>query len=238
LSPELLLICSVLVCVGLLSAYAMSVLYLDGVKMGDTQMTFAGLSIAMFFLFISRSKPLDRLSAERPQSRLFTAHMMLSIVGQFALHMLTLLTAVQLSVPHTPQDAETKSTESTFKPNVLNTVVYLVSTISTTATFLANYRGRPFMQGLRENVWLWRALLLNVAVVLLLASGLLPDFNELMQLVEMPSAVMRMQLMGLVIFDLLATIAYANALNRIFAIKPKKSAGSPAIGAAARLKAE
>ena len=221
----------------LISAYSMSVLYLDGVKMGDAQMTFAGLSIAMFFLFISRSKPVDRLSAERPPSRLFTWHMMLAVVGQFALHMLTLLTAVQLSTPHTPQDAETKSPDSTFKPNVLNTVVYLVSTISTTSTFLANYRGRPFMQGLRENKWLWRALMVNVGVVLLLASGLAPELNELMQLVEMPSAVLRMQLMGLVVFDLLSTIAYANLLKRVFAIKPKRTqAGRTA--AAGRLKAE
>ena len=218
----------------------MSVLYLDGVKMGDTQMTFAGLSIAMFFLFVSRSKPLDRLSAERPQSRLFTAHMMLSILGQFALHMLTLLTAVQLSVPHTPSDEETRSPEGKFAPNVLNTVVYLVSTISTTSTFLANYRGRPFMQGLRENVWLWRALLLNVVVVLTLASGLLPEFNELMQLVPMPSPVMRVQLMALIVFDLLSTIALANMLKRTFAIKPRKTqrGQEAAQGEAMRLKSE
>ena len=223
----------------LISAYSMSVLYLDGVKMGDAQMTFSGLSVAMFFLFISRAKPLDRLSAERPPSRLFTPHMMLSVMGQFGLHMLTLLTAVQLSLPHTPQDADTRSPNSTFKPNVLNTVVYLVSTISTTSTFLANYRGRPFMQGLRENVWLWRALMLNIGVVLLLASGLAPEFNTLMQLVEMPSPVLRLQLMGLVVFDLLGTVAYSNLLKRVFAITPKRVQGRPTTAASAgRLKAE
>lgn len=200
----------------------MSVLYLDGVKMGDVQMTFSGLSVAMFFLFVSRSKPLDRLSAERPPSKLFTAHMMLSILGQFALHLATLLTAVRLSNPHTPTDTETRSTDTAFKPNVLNTVVYLVSTMATTATFVANYRGRPFMEGLRENVWLWRVLLVNVAVVLLLASGVLPELNEWMQLVPMPSSEMHGQLMALVLFDLCSTVAYANLLKRIFAIKPPK----------------
>jgi len=204
----------------LISAYSMSVLYLDGVKMGDTQMTFAGLSIAMFFLFISRSKPLDKLSAERPQSRLFTAYMMLSIMGQFALHMLTLVTAVQLSLPHTPDDTETKSPESTFKPNVLNTVVYLVSTVSTTSTFIANYRGRPFMQSLTENKWLYRALCFTVFMMLLMASGIWPELNEVMQLVDMPNPEMRVQLMGLLIFDLLSTITYSALLRRIFAITP------------------
>jgi len=207
----------------LISAYSMSVLYLDGVKMADTQMTFAGLSIAMFFLFISRSKPMDRLSAERPQSRLFTGHMMFSIVGQFALHMLTLLTAVQLSLPHTPTDAETKSPDSAFAPNVLNTVVYLVSTTATTATFIANYRGHPFMQSLTANTWLCRALIANVVAVLVMASGLVPEVNDVMKLAEMPSGTMRLQLMTLIVFDLLSTVLYANLLKRVFAIKPKKS---------------
>ena len=224
----------------LISAYSMSVLYLDGVKMGDVQMTFAGLSVAMFFLFVSRSKPLDRLSAERPPSRLFTAHMMLSILGQFALHFATLLTAVRLSNPHTPTDTETRSTDTAFKPNVLNTVVYLVSTMATTATFVANYRGRPFMQGLRENVWLWRVLLLNVVAVLVMASGVLPEVNEWMQLVPMPSGEMHYQLMGLVLFDLCSTVAYANLLKRIFAIKPPKQSVQRAVagGRQQRLKGE
>ena len=224
------------------NAYSMSVLYLDGVKMGDVQMTFSGLSIAMFFLFVSRSKPLDRLSAERPPSRLFTAHMMLSILGQFGLHLATLFTAVQLSNPHTPRDIDTRSTDTAFKPNVLNTVVYLVSTMATTATFFANYRGRPFMEGLRENVWLWRVLLVNVVAVLVMASGVLPDVNEYMQLVEMPSREMRVQLMGLVLFDLCSTVAYANLLKRIFAIKPPKRIGqraeAGAVAAQRRLKGE
>ena len=226
----------------LINAYSMSVLYLDGVKMGDVQMTFSGLSIAMMFLFVSRSKPVDRLSAERPPSRLFTAHMMLNIMGQFALHLGTLYTAVQLSNPHTARDTETRSTDTAFKPNVLNTVVYLVSTMMTTATFFANYRGRPFMEGLRENVWLWRVLILNVAVVLLLASGVAPQLNEWMQLVPMPSAEMHWQLMGLVLFDLCSTVALANALKRVFAIKPPKRRGGAAGGASKqqqqRLKAE
>lgn len=89
----------------LISAYSMSVLYLDGVKMGDTQMTVTGLCIAMFFLFVSRSKPLKKLSAERPDSQLFTPHLFVTIAGQFALHMLVLVTAVAMVTPLAPADA-------------------------------------------------------------------------------------------------------------------------------------
>jgi cation-transporting ATPase 13A1 len=166
---------------------------------------------------------MDRLSAERPQSRIFTAHMMLGIMGQFALHMLTLLTAVQLSLPHTPTDADTKSPDTAFQPNVLNTVVYLVSTTATTATFIANYRGHPFMQSLRDNTWLYRALVANVLFVLLMASGAVQEVNDVMKLAEMPSLTLRLQLMTLVLFDLCSTVLYSNMLKRVFAIRPKKS---------------
>eukprot|EP00665_Eupelagonemidae_sp_cell47_P004066 gene4066-4035_t len=53
----------------LISAYAMSVLASDGVKFGDTQMTLTGVVIAVCFLFISRSRPLDELSARRPHTK-------------------------------------------------------------------------------------------------------------------------------------------------------------------------
>jgi hypothetical protein len=38
----------------------------------NSQMTLTGVSVAMFFLFLSRSQPLKQLSAERPHSKLFT----------------------------------------------------------------------------------------------------------------------------------------------------------------------
>lgn len=130
----------------LISAYSMSALYLQGVKWGDTQMTIASLSVAGFFFCISRSQPLKHLSLERPHKRLFTPYMLLSVLGQFALHMCVLLTAIAAADPHTPTDAEHRAPEKKFQPNVLNTVVYLISNTQTIATFAANYRVRQEAQ--------------------------------------------------------------------------------------------
>jgi hypothetical protein len=48
----------------LVSAYSLSVLYLDGVKLGDSQATVSGMLIAFCFLFVSRAQ-VRRLSAKR-----------------------------------------------------------------------------------------------------------------------------------------------------------------------------
>lgn len=50
----------------LISAYTMSALYLDGVKMGDYQATTLGLGISVLFMMLSFGKPLKKLQKERP----------------------------------------------------------------------------------------------------------------------------------------------------------------------------
>lgn len=219
----------------LLSAYAMSVLYLEGVKWGDSQMTIASLSIAMFFLFLSRSEPLQTLSRERPHRRLFSPYMLLSVLGQFAIHMFVLLYSINLSNPFRPMEEEHRSPDATFKPNVLNTVVFLVSTTQTAVTFAANYRGRPFMLSLSENRPLYNCIMLNLLLMFGLASEVAPGLNAQLELHPLPNegaaAGFRTQLLGLLVLDCATTIVFAKMMRRIFAIK-----GKPALNANASQK--
>jgi cation-transporting ATPase 13A1 len=86
----------------LISAYSLSVLYLDGVKFGDGQMMITGVAIALCFLFISRSQPLTKLSRERPHTTIFSPYMMLSLLGQFAIHICVLIYAVSAAKAASP----------------------------------------------------------------------------------------------------------------------------------------
>lgn len=66
----------------LISAYSLSVLYLDGVKYGDRQMTALGMLMSVSFITISRAKPLSKLSPVRPITSIFHPALFISILGQ------------------------------------------------------------------------------------------------------------------------------------------------------------
>lgn len=91
----------------LISAYSLSVLHLQGIRYGDFQVTITGLLLASCFMFLTKAQPIKKLSTDRPQSNIFNPYLLLSVVGQFALHVGTLYFVVttakrfMYSLPHT-----------------------------------------------------------------------------------------------------------------------------------------
>ena len=86
-------------------SYTLSVLYINGVKNGDYQATASGMSVATFFLCISWAKPLRRLSSKRPHTSVFHKSLLLSVLGQFLIHLATIAYAVSLATPYAHVDA-------------------------------------------------------------------------------------------------------------------------------------
>lgn len=80
----------------LISAYSLSVLYLEGIKFGDGQVTISGMLMSVCFLSISRAKSVETLSKERPQPNIFNIYIIGSILGQFAIHIVTLVYIARL----------------------------------------------------------------------------------------------------------------------------------------------
>ncbi|CAL5420623.1 unnamed protein product [Camellia sinensis] len=88
----------------LATAYVLSVMYLDGVKLGDVQATIRGVFTAAFFLFISHARPLSALSAERPRPNIFCSYVFLSLLGQFSLHLVFLISSVREAEKYMPEE--------------------------------------------------------------------------------------------------------------------------------------
>ncbi|KAI7997321.1 putative manganese-transporting ATPase PDR2 [Camellia lanceoleosa] len=169
----------------LATAYVLSVMYLDGVKLGDVQATISGVFTAAFFLFISHARPLSALSAERPHPNIFCSYVFLSLLGQFSLHLFFLISSVREAEKYMPE--ECIEPDSEFHPNLVNTVSYMVSMMIQVATFAVNYMGHPFNQSITENKPFLYALLAAVGFFTVITSDLLRDLNDWLKLVPLPS---------------------------------------------------
>ncbi|CAI9096849.1 OLC1v1033077C1 [Oldenlandia corymbosa var. corymbosa] len=169
----------------LATAYVLSVMYLDGVKLGDVQATISGVFTAAFFLFISHARPLPTLSAERPHPNIFCAYVFLSLMGQFAIHLFFLISSVKEAEKYMPD--ECIEPDSDFHPNLVNTVSYMVGLMLQVATFAVNYMGHPFNQSISENKPFCYALVAAVGFFTVITSDLFRDLNDWLKLVPMPA---------------------------------------------------
>jgi cation-transporting ATPase 13A1 len=101
----------------LITAYSLSVQYLDGIKFGDYQVTITGILMSICFYCISRAKvreisnitytqcayiapssqPVQQLSKERPLPSILNLYVLFSILLQFAIHMVSMIYMTNLA---------------------------------------------------------------------------------------------------------------------------------------------
>ncbi|KAL7421973.1 putative cation-transporting ATPase 1 [Cryptotrichosporon argae] len=167
----------------LITAYSLSVQYLDGIKFGDYQVTITGMLMSVCFLCISRAKPVDKLSRERPLGNIFNFYVLLSVLLQFAVHIAALVYITALSKGL--EDRGEIDLEKKFEPTLLNTSIYLLGLSQQVSTFVLNFQGRPFREGIRENPPLYYGLLGASAVAYSGALDLFPELSSWLQLVPM-----------------------------------------------------
>ncbi|KAH8168686.1 e1-E2 ATPase domain-containing protein [Sarocladium implicatum] len=166
----------------LISAYSLSVLYLEGIKFGDGQYTISGLLMSVCFLSISRARVVEGLSKERPQPNIFNLYIIGSILGQFAIHIVTLIYVARLC-EHLEPRSEDVDLEAEFKPSLLNSAVYLLQLIQQISTFAINYQGRPFRESLSENKGMFYGIVGVSGLAFACAMEVFPEINEQMKLV-------------------------------------------------------
>lgn len=112
--------------------------------------------------------------------------------------------------------SETKpKPDADFKPNLVNTAVFLISMCMQLATFVVNYEGHPFMESLSENKPLRNCLALGTGFTFLAASQILPELNDTLSLVEMP-ADFRATLLIVMAADFSLSWAYEKLCRKLF----------------------
>ena len=202
----------------LISAYSLSVLYLDGVKYGDKQMTAMGILGSISFMSVSRSKPLVKLSPVKPLTSIFHPALFISLLGQFAVHLVTMILAVRLAKSHIEPDYKV-DLDGEFKPGILNSVVFLCSNVQSVTVFVVNLQGRPFMNGLTENRPLLWSLIASFILTFMFASESVPSLNKYFQLVPFPDDGFRDYIIKILATDVITCLCFDRLMKLMFCPK-------------------
>ncbi|KAH0579125.1 hypothetical protein H2248_003278 [Termitomyces sp. 'cryptogamus'] len=203
----------------LITAYSLSVQYLDGIKFGDYQMSITGVLMSVCFLCISRAKSVEKLSRERPLGNIFNLYVLLSVLLQFALHIVSLVYITNLT--HSYETRGPIDLEAKFEPSLLNTAIYLLGLSQQVSTFAINFQGRPFREGIRENSALWWGLVGASAVAFSGATDFMPELNRWLQIVEMKDS-FKFQLTSMMVIDFVGCWVIEKICKRLFAdLEPK-----------------
>lgn len=206
----------------LISAYSLSVMYLQGVMLGDKQMTIIGFVLAIASFMVSRSKPLKKLSPQRPASTVFAPELFFSLMGQFAVHVLALIACMRLVEPYLPANYA-PSIDEEFAPSLTNTVVFLLSIAQQISVFVLNYKGRPYMQGIRDNKPFLNSLLAAGAILLICTAEISRDLNDFMELVPWPSMDLQLKVTTVIVGDLVGSFIFDRLAALLFRPRMKDS---------------
>ena len=187
----------------LMTAYSESVLALKGIKFSDYQATIMGFVVSIFFLMLSRAKPLNKVNSNKPPLTIFTWPAIISILGQAVVDLGAMILILYLTEQIDPLSiGQEKSLDEKFTPTLINSIMFLFQLLNQTITFVVNYQGEPFMENLSTNGAM-KKLLIGIAVFSgIFIFDLYPQLNENLELIPLPEdTIYRWSLIGIILIN-------------------------------------
>jgi len=225
----------------MISAYTMSAMSVDGTRPSEAQMMASGLAMTVASLAFTFARPVDRMHKVRPLSSVFHPAILFSMLGQLAIHLSCMVFIAGCAREIMGEDEikdiiefekerskkiETMEEEAfndvtwfmsvPFKTNLLNTCCWLVETSQQVAVIFVNYKGQPWMKGLLENQPLFLSLFVCIGLVGICAWGVVPQLNELLNLVVVPED-LRPTVMITLVISVLGSFCWDRLCTAIFA---------------------
>jgi cation-transporting ATPase 13A1 len=105
---------------------------------------------------------------------------------QFAIHFVCIMAITAVSKFYLDPYDPSLIPDGAFNPNTLNSATFIMTVLTTVNTFVVNYRGKPFMQDLRDNKMMMKALQICYVALFGCALEVFPPLNDLMQLAPFP----------------------------------------------------
>merc|ERR1719383_1670051 len=203
----------------MISAYTMSAMSVDGTRPSEAQMMASGLAMTVASLAFTFARPVDRMYKVRPLSSVFHPAILFSMLGQLAIHLSCMVFIAGCAREIMGEDAFNDVTwfmSVPFKTNLLNTCCWLVETSQQVAVIFVNYKGQPWMKGLLENQPLFLSLFVCIGLVGICAWGVVPQLNELLNLVVVPED-LRPTVMITLVISVLGSFCWDRLCTAIFA---------------------
>ncbi|KAJ9454587.1 putative manganese-transporting ATPase PDR2 [Diplonema papillatum] len=228
----------------LIQAFTLSALSLEGARQSERQMMASSWLLSIAILAFTYATPVDKMHPVRPLRSLFHPAIFFSMFGQALIHIYCMNEAVTMATRSMGPDELAAVVEfhrraaakeiveeeyenamdyymafwsSPFKPNLLNTVVFLVESSQTVAVLFVNYKGRPWMKGLLENHALFLSLFTTFAGVAYIAWGVSPEINSMFHFAAFPDDDFRWNTIRLVAISVVGTFIWDRIATALFA---------------------
>lgn len=198
----------------LITAFSVSILTLDGVKLSDAQTTIISLLYTSFIVLISKTTPLESISSYAPPNSLFNITVVLSLLCQIIVHFSILIYGWIIASSFRGPDY-VPDIKGDFSPNIVNTCIYYLIYCINLSIFLCNYEGLPFMLPLHKNKELVYIFIGNFFFLFLNIMNIVPYINYFFSLVPFPTYRLKFLFLSLMILDILAPYMFCNFIRYI-----------------------